>query len=219
MKHALTCFLIATGMAVITAPATAAQGNPELGASLASQGDGSGVPCVVCHGADGMGNDAGGFPRLAGLDAGYLAKQMQDYKAGRRISAIMQPNVDNFSDQQISDIAAYFAGLPTAGVQAPANIAGDLLASGEKLVKEGDWNNHIPPCSSCHGPDSQGVGSSFPALAGQHPGYIRQQLTAWKKGERDNDPNQLMTAVAERLSDAQITAVAAYLGSLSPDNQ
>jgi len=219
MKHCLTCFLVAGSMVIMTVPATAAQGNPEQGANLVNQGDGSGAPCFICHGADGQGNDAGGFPRLAGLDAGYLEKQMQDYRSGRRISVIMQPNVDNFSDQQISDIAAYFAGLPASGSQASANAGGNLLASGESLVKAGDWDNHIPPCTSCHGPASQGVGSSFPALAGQHPGYIRQQLTAWKKGERSNDPNHLMTAVAERLSDAQITAVAAYLGSLSPDGQ
>jgi len=219
MTHYLTCFLVAGAMTVMTTSTATAQGNPEQGARLVSQGDGSGVPCLVCHGADGMGNDAGGFPRLAGLDAGYLAKQMEDYKAGRRTSAIMQPNVDNFSSQQILDIAAYFSSLPASATQASADTTDGQLAAGEKLVREGDWDNYIPACSSCHGPASQGVGSSFPAIAGQHPNYIRQQLTAWKKGERSNDPEQLMTAVAERLSDEQITAVAAYLGSLSPDSQ
>lgn len=219
MAHYLACFLMAGSMTVMASSAAMAQGNPEQGASLVSQGDGSGVPCVICHGADGMGNDAGGFPRLAGLDAGYLAKQMEDYKAGRRSSAIMQPNVDNFSSQQILDIAAYFSALPATGPQASADAPAALLAAGEKLVREGDWDKHVPACSSCHGPSSQGVGSSFPAIAGQHPNYIRQQLSAWKKGERSNDPEQLMTAVAERLTDEQITAVAAYLGSLSHDSQ
>lgn len=219
MTHYLACFLMAVGMTVMAPLVAMAQGNREQGAGLVSQGDGSGVPCTICHGADGMGNDAGGFPRLAGLDAGYLAKQMEDYKSGRRSSAIMQPNVDNFSSQQILDIAAYFATLPATGSEPPGGADKALLAKGEKLVREGDWDKYIPPCSSCHGPDSQGVGSSFPAIAGQHPNYIRQQLTAWKKGERSNDPEQLMTAVAERLTDEQITAVAAYLGSLSPDSQ
>lgn len=127
----------------------------------------------------------------------------------------MQPNIDNFDEQQLRDLAAYYASLPAPASAAPANVSDAQLALGRKLATEGDWDTYIPPCSSCHGPGNRGVGHSFPALAGQHPSYIRAQLQAWQNNQRNNDPNQLMTAIAERLTAQQIDAVAAYLGSLS----
>lgn len=207
--------LALTGLLSMTFPALSmAEGNPERGAQLAAQGDGSGAPCLACHGADGAGMDAAGYPRLAGLDAGYLFKQMQDYNSGKRVSPIMQPNIDNFDDQQLQDLAAYYASLPVPA-PAPSNAGKDMLALGKKLAEEGDWDNYIPPCSSCHGPGNRGVGADFPALAGQHPSYIRSQLQAWQSDQRNNDPNLLMTAIAERLTPEQIDAVAAYLGTLN----
>lgn len=203
---------------VITALATGAnatEGDSERGAELSAQGDGSGAPCLACHGADGSGNNAAGFPRLAGLDASYLARQMLSYNNGDRVSPVMQPNIDNFDEQQIRDLAAYYAAMPVPETTTPVNVSDKLLALGEKLANQGDWDNYIPPCSSCHGPGNRGVGETFPAIAGQHPNYIRSQLNAWKNNLRNNDPNQLMTAVAERLSEEQINAVAAYLGSQS----
>ena len=167
------------------------------------------------HGADGSGNNAGGFPRLAGLDAAYLTRQMLAYNSGERVSPVMQPNIDNFDEQQIRDLAAYYAAMPIPETTTPANVSDEVLALGEKLANQGDWDNYIPPCSSCHGPGNRGVGDTFPAIAGQHPNYIRSQLNAWKSNQRNNDPNQLMTAVAERLTEEQINAVAAYLGSQS----
>ncbi|MGF2733633.1 c-type cytochrome [Marinobacter sp. DUT-1] len=208
--------LILTGaMTALASGAYAAGGDPERGAQLAAQGDGSGAPCLACHGADGSGNNAGGFPRLAGLDATYLTSQMLAYNNGGRISPVMQPNVDNFDEQQIRDLAAYYASMPVPETTTPASVSDEVLALGEKLANQGDWDNYIPPCSSCHGPGNRGVGETFPAIAGQHPSYIRSQLNAWKNNQRNNDPNQLMTAVAERLTEEQIDAVAAYLGSQS----
>ncbi|HTN32375.1 MAG TPA: c-type cytochrome [Marinobacter sp.] len=213
MTHFLFRLFVALGVAMM---ATAAYSQTDVGEGekLTRQGDGSGAPCIACHGADGGGNEVGGFPRLAGLNAGYLAKQMFDYNAGLRISAIMQPNVDNLTEQQIQNIAAYYASLPAPPSKTTGTPPGAQVALGEKLTKEGDWDNYIPPCAACHGPGDRGVGSAFPALAGQHPLYIRQQLEAWKTGQRKNDPNQLMAAVAGRMSAEQIAAVAAYLGSL-----
>lgn len=188
-----------------------AQGEVTNGQQVAMQGDGSGAPCLACHGLDGAGNNAAGFPRLAGLDAKYIAKQIRDYNSGQRVSPIMQPNVDNLSEQQILAVAAYYAQQPVPA--APAAGDAELVAQGEKIAKRGDWNHYIPACESCHGPDNQGMGATFPGIAGQHPNYIKQQLNAWRAGDRHNDPNQLMTGVAERLSEQQIEAVAAYLGA------
>ncbi|MDY6815463.1 MAG: c-type cytochrome [Pseudomonadota bacterium] len=208
--------LILTGaMTALASGACAAGGDPERGAQLAAQGDGSGAPCLACHGADGSGNNAGGFPRLAGLETAYLTSQMLAYNNGGRISPVMQPNVDNFDEQQIRDLAAYYAAMPVPETTTPANVSDEVLALGEKLANQGDWDNYIPPCSSCHGPGNRGVAETFPAIAGQHPNYIRSQLNAWKNNQRNNDPNQLMTAVAERLTEEQVDAVAAYLGSQS----
>src|SRR5690554_8105017 len=91
--------------------ATAAYSQTDVGEGekLTRQGDGSGAPCIACHGADGGGNEVGGFPRLAALNAGQLAKLMFDYYAVLRISAIMKPNVDNLTEQQMKNIAAYYA--------------------------------------------------------------------------------------------------------------
>lgn len=193
-----------------TGPALGA-GDPERGRSIVMQGDGQGsAPCLACHGMDGAGNAAGGFPRLAGLDAGYLRKQLLDYREGRRSSAVMAPNVARMSDQQIEDVAAYYAALD-GGEPEAAEITPEQQALGQQLVERGDWDAYVVPCNSCHGPNSQGVGATFPALAGQHASYLSQQLQAWKTGERHNDANNLMLAIAARLSDEQIQAVAAYL--------
>lgn len=203
--------LVLAGTVLVWGTAQAA-GVPEEGQKIVMQGDGSGAPCLACHGMDGAGNDAGGFPRLAGLDAEYLAKQIRDYNAGTRISPIMQPNVDNLTEQQILDVAAYYASQPAPEVEAP-KADEEMMALGEKLATRGDWSKHVPSCDSCHGPGNAGVGQSFPGIAGQHPSYIRQQLKAWQDGSRHNDPVQLMTAVAERLTDKEIEAVAAYLAA------
>lgn len=198
--------------ALLISGAVQAQGVAADGQKIVMQGDGSGAPCLACHGLDGAGNNAAGFPRLAGLDAAYIAKQMSDYNSGTRVSPIMQPNVDNLSEQQILDVAAYYAQQPVPAAAAAPDDA-ELLTLGEKIATRGDWNQYIPACESCHGPDSQGMGSAFPGLAGQHPNYIKQQLNAWRDGSRQNDPNQLMTGVAERLSEQQIEAVSTYLGA------
>lgn len=190
-------------------------GDPEQGKLIVTAGDGGGAPCIACHGLDGAGNDLAGFPRLAGMDAGYLVKQMRDYRSGARQSAVMSPNVDNLNDGQMADVAAYYSALDTPPVSPPA-VSSEALALGEILATRGDWDHDIVPCETCHGPGNVGVGSDFPKLAGQHPSYIEQQIKAWKTGTRHNDPNQLMLAIAGRLTETQIEAVAAWLARQDP---
>jgi cytochrome c553 len=199
------------GAALLTAGLAHGAGDVERGRSIAMQGDGQGgAPCLACHGLDGAGNAGAAFPRLAGLDAGYLRKQLLDYRDGRRSNAVMAPNVARMSDQQIEDVSAYYASLEVPPPAATGATA-EQLALGETLVERGDWDNYVVPCKTCHGPGSQGVGETFPALAGQHASYLSQQLQAWKAGTRRNDSNDLMLAIAARLSDEQIAAVSAYL--------
>ena len=201
-------FLLSTTL--LCAPTLAADAT--RGQQLAMRGDGSGAPCLACHGANGEGNAAGAFPVIAGLNEGYLFQTMQAYNSGLRVNPVMSMNIDNFEEQDLRDIAAYFASLP-APKPAAATASAEQLALGEKLALRGDWDNYIPPCASCHGPTNQGVDDNFPGIAGQHASYLKLQLEAWQQGQRTSDPVQSMEAVAKRLNAEQIAAVAAYLAS------
>lgn len=204
-RSAILCGL---GAALLASQLSAAPlpGTPKAGMQVAAG-------CSACHQSDGNGlNNPQGesWPRLAGLDAGYISKQLHDFKAGSRQNPAMGSFAAMLNDQQIADVAAWYASLP-AGQPAQLTLSDEQMALGKRLVRRGDWDREIPSCNSCHGPDSAGVGSSFPALAGQHAGYIAQQLKAWQQGSRHNDPDNLMVAVAGRMTDADIQAVALWL--------
>lgn len=183
----------------------------EAGRTIASQGTSGGSPaCAACHGADGAGNAAAGFPRLAGIDADYLAHQMRAYEKNRE-DPIMAPIVAALTDREIRDVSAYYASLPPPA-PSPDRIAADedLMRAGERLATRGAWDRDLPACTSCHGPGGRGIDSVFPAIAGQHAVYIAKQLRAWRDGSRRGDPGALMETVARRLSDREIDAVAAW---------
>ncbi|GLR64144.1 c-type cytochrome [Marinospirillum insulare] len=181
----------------------------------AERGQANSAICMACHQADGNGmNIPGGesWPRLAGMNADYIYKQLKEFKNGTRVNASMMPFATMLDDQQKKDLAVYYSQLP-AGEGAHGGADAELLAYGEKLATAGDWDRYIVPCSTCHGPGNQGAGEHFPGIAGQHAGYIESQLVAWQKGERDNDPQHLMLAIAERMNDYDIKAVAAWLST------
>lgn len=186
---------------------------PAGAAGDAERGRQAAATCIACHLADGAGNAALGYPRLDQLAEDHIVRQIQRFKAGQRQNPLMQPFAASLNEQQAVDVAAYYA-AQQATVATPPAAEASLLAQGEKLVLQGDWDRHIPACTSCHGPDNQGVGASFPGLAGQHASYIESQLQAWRNGTRSHDPLNLMLAVAERMSDSDIKAAAAYLAAL-----
>ena len=194
------------GMVAVAAHA-ADSGSAERGEEIA-------VTCVACHQADGSGaNVPGGesWPRMAGLNADYLYKQLQSFKDGSRESATMQAFAGMLNEQQMRDISAYYAEMPPTPGKGGEEADDATLALGEKLATRGDWERYIPPCAGCHGPDNLGVGNSFPAIAGQNAGYIADQIRAWQAQRRNNDPLNLMAAIAERMDDRQIEAVSAWL--------
>lgn len=179
----------------------------------AERGEAASATCVACHQANGGGmNIPGGesWPRLAGLNANYIAKQLHDFKAGDRQNATMVTFANMLDDQQIADVASYYSQLPATPGQGGDNADEALLARGEQLAERGDWNAYIVSCKSCHGPGGQGVGETFPGIAGQHAGYISAQLNAWKSDTRSNDPQNLMGAIAKRMSEEDIQAVSAW---------
>jgi cytochrome c553 len=177
-------------------------------AMLANQGA-SGVPaCNSCHGPGGSGQ--GVFPRLAGLNAAYLAKQLGDFSGGSRVNGVMQPIARALPPADQQALARYYAAMPATARPAAALAAED---AGAKLATRGQWSKGVPACVQCHGPGGVGIGDHFPALAGQPAGYIASQLKAWQAGTRKNDPIELMRHVAGQLSDSDIQAVSNWFAA------
>jgi len=205
-KKCLSRFGLLIGISIVTGGALAQQGDAERGQAAAAT-------CTACHQADGSGmNVPNGesWPRLAGLNADYIAKQLHDFKAGQRQNATMVTFANMLDDQQIADVAEYYSQMPVTPGQGGDEADEALLARGQQLAERGDWNAYIVSCQSCHGPGGTGVGSTFPGVASQHAGYISAQLTAWKNEMRSNDPQNLMGAIAKRMSDNDIQAVSAW---------
>lgn len=168
--------------------------------------------CASCHGETGQGTQ--NIPRLAGVSAGYLVKQLHDYQSGARINDNMQYVVSTLTDGEMAAIGNYYSKLETAPSAKPS-LGGDL-ERGRELALAGDWTVDMPSCFSCHGPLGWGVGETFPAIAGQHPAYTHTQLAAWKEGSRVNSPLGLMHSIAQSLSEQDMSAVSDYLATLPP---
>lgn len=180
------------------------------GAAIARQGAAGVTACMACHGAQGEGQAAAGFPRLAGQGQPYLLKQLQDFASGQRKNPQMEPIARALSAQQMRDVSDHYAGLPGWKPQAKPNSASQS-ARGARLASAGNWDAGIPACFACHGSDGAGIPPHFPALTGQPNAYTRAQLKAWQAGTRGNDPQGLMKAVADKMSDAEIDAISEYL--------
>jgi cytochrome c553 len=159
---------------------------------------------------------ASNFPRIAGYSEYYLRKQLEDFHSGRRKQAVMQPMAYGLDDQQIADLAAYYAALPTPPFPAPPAVDAAVLAAGEQLAERGDAARQLVACANCHGPLGIGLPPAIPSLAGQTSGYLSAQLKAWQQGDRSNDDGGLMAAVANSLNDADIAALAAYYATVRP---
>lgn len=186
------------------------------GETIALQGNGKGaVACKSCHGDQGQGNNAAGYPYLAGQPLDYLVKQLQDFASQGRKNPTMQPFARALSEDEIRAVASYYSRLPLPRTAA-SKTNNPQLAKGEQLAKEGKWSVGVPACFQCHGDQGQGIAPGFPAISGQPALYIKNQLGHWRKGKRSNDPVGLMQAVVKQLDDAEIAVVADYLATQSP---
>lgn len=185
----------------------------DVAQTITTQGNKQGATaCMACHGADGGGTPAAGFPRLAGLNEAYIKHQLHDFQSGKRNNPLMQPIAKALSDNEIQAVATYYATLPIPTIT-PAGGDAALLRKGEAIATSGDWNHEIPACFQCHGANGKGIDPSFPAITGQSATYITNQLMAWKSGTRANDPVGLMKSVASKLSADQVKAVSAFLAN------
>ena len=186
------------------------------GAAIALQGNGRGAPaCTGCHGPQGRGG--GLFPRIAGQPAGYLQRQLRDFRAGRRDNPMMQPVAARLSDADIAALADYFSSLHPPFTAQTAALPEAAALRGRQLVTAGDWRHGVPACARCHGPDLAGVSPEIPALAGQSPQYMRKALRDFQEKNRHAPPAMIMSHVSRGLSAADAQAVTAYIAQLKAD--
>lgn len=170
--------------------------------------------CRTCHGPSGEGNPAIGAPRIADLPPAYAERQLENFASGKRFNTLMTPIAKSLSAQDRTAVADFYAPphKPSSAPGRPSSPPGQSSSPslGEQLALRGRWNDELPGCVQCHGSAGIGVGDEFPPLTGQSALYLENQLRAWKSGTRDPGPQDLMAGIADKLSAADIEAVAAY---------
>ena len=206
MSHRLLP-IIAAGLLALASTTAPAAGNPSAGQQKAAV-------CGGCHGADGNAVNPM-WPDLAGQHESYLRQQLQYFKSGERANPIMAGQAANLSDQDMQDLAAYYTRQDLKlGEADPA-----LVEQGQQIYMGGDPGNNLPACAACHGPAGEGNPAAvYPRLGGQNAQYVAAQLKAYRSGQRAGYPAaQTMAQVAERMSDADIEAVASFIHGLGPN--
>lgn len=196
--------LLAMGALAATGGTAQAAGDPDAGESKAGA-------CAGCHGADGNASNPQ-WPNLAGQLEGYLYTQLKHYKSGARANAVMAGQAAGLSDQDMQDLAAYFATLEMQ----PDSADEELVDRGERIWRGGVAERDLPACSGCHGPAGSGMkGAGYPRLGAQNAGYLSAQLKAYRSGDRGGYENAgTMKAIASRMTDEDIEAVSSFASGL-----
>jgi cytochrome c553 len=203
-----SCLSTALLALALSAPAIGAEGAPAAKPDLQKGQATSTNVCAACHTADGSrGSPAN--PIIAGQHPEYLAKQLSEFKSGKRDSAIMKGMAAPLSDADIVNVAAFYAGKSAKPGFAKNK---ELVSLGEKIYRGGIAEREIPACAGCHSPNGAGIPSQFPRLAGQHADYTEAQLVSFRSGFRKN--SEQMTGVAAKMNDREIKAVADYIAGL-----
>ncbi|WP_191833173.1 c-type cytochrome [Pseudomonas fluorescens] len=204
MNKLLVSLLLTLG---VTGAANAAE--PIKGDAAAGQA--KTAVCGACHNPDGN-SLAPNFPKLAGQGEKYLEKQLHDIKSGKRTVLEMTGMLAAFNDQDMADIAAYFASQKgSVGAADPK-----LVERGRALFNGGDIEKGLPACTGCHSPNGAGLAlAGFPHLGGQHSQYVAKQLTDFREGNRTNDGDATtMRTIAAKLSNKDIEALSSYIQGL-----
>jgi cytochrome c553 len=169
--------------------------------------------CVACHMDDGN-SVVPAWPKIAGQPEKYFIEQLNAFKMGDkggRFNPVMMSFAAALSDQDMADLAAFYASQKTT----PGATQQNFVALGEKIYRGGNSVTAVPACSACHSPRAEGnIPAGFPPLSGQHPDYIIEQLKAFKSGARSNDVNGIMRDIAKRMTDEEIQAVSNYVSGL-----
>ena len=189
--------------AALPAAASDAKGSVDAGQAKS-------VVCAACHGADGNSLNPE-WPSLAGQNADYIVRTLKAFKSGDRSNVLMTSQAMALSDQDMLDLAAYFAYKP----RQPKTADPKLVAAGERLYRGGNKDTGVGACIACHGPEGSGNGpAAYPSVAGQHATYVAAQLKGYRAGQRNSDINQIMRNNTARLTDAEIDAVSSYIQGL-----
>ncbi len=176
----------------------------------ASAGKSKSQVCAACHGADGN-SPSDAYPKLAGQGEAYLLKQLMEFKSGDRENAFMAPMVANLSQEDMADLAAYYASQKVL----PGATPEEFIELGQAVYRGGNKETGVPACMACHGPNGSGMpAAKWPALSGQYSAYVEAQLNAFASGARKNDANNMMRDIASRMSPEEIKAVSAYVSGL-----
>ena len=194
-------------LAAAAAPALSTT-SPAAKAPDLAKGQATAATCMACHTADGT-RGAPANPILQGQFPEYLAKQLHEFKAGKRKNAIMQGMAAGLSEDDIRNVTAFYASKEAK--PGAAKVKATVLL-GEKIWRGGIADRKIPACAGCHGPSGAGIPAQYPKLGGQHADYTEAQLLAFRSGLRAN--NVQMTGVAAKMNDAEIKAVADYVAGL-----
>ncbi|MGD0959837.1 MAG: c-type cytochrome [Methylomonas sp.] len=198
----------------------------------ANVGKAKSANCAGCHGEDGN-STIPAFPKLAGQHKGYLVKQLQAFKSGFRMSAMMEPLAAGLDNQTIDEIAEYYASHKIAVNRAPDLSAAEddenntkteqqkktelenLIAKGGDLYRNGNLATAVSACIACHGPFGEGNRpADFPALHAQHADYLIKTLTDFKNGVRTKNKENMMSMITTKMSEAEIKAVAYYISMM-----
>ena len=200
----LVIVVLSTLVSVFASSVILAQGD-------AAAGQAKSALCATCHGNDG--NSALAInPKLAGQSAKYMVKQLMDFKSGDRPSPTMSAMVLSLSEQDMQDIAAWYASQEVTLEGADL----DSLELAETLYRAGNKELSVAACSACHSPTGRGNDpAGFPSLSGQHAEYTLMQLKSFRAGDRANDESAMMRTTVERLTDKELEALASYVSGLN----
>ena len=215
-RTSLLAALIFTALAFGMSPVSAQEKEKGSKPDLAKAKQIAETVCAACHGADGN-SAASANPNLAGQGAEYISRQLEHFKAGIRVNAIMQGMVATLTPEDMTALGVYFS-QQKPKLQAAKDPATIKMA--QALYRAGDAATGVPACAACHSPTGAGIPKNFPRLSGQYADYSYAQLKAFKAGERGNDQGgkdtqgKIMWAVAQHMTDAQMKAVADYAAGL-----
>ena len=210
IKKLLFLSLLVSSLSVLAAAGEMAEAKP-MKKGDAEKGSKLVGTCVACHGADGN-SVVGQWPTLAGQRESYLFEQLEHIRDEERVIAVMKGLLNNYSDDDLRDVSAFYASQKTKVSQADeAN-----LALGQQIYRAGNLKSGVPACTGCHGPAGKGLESAqYPMLGGQKAEYVVTSLVAYQTGERAIDEHgKIMQGIATRLTIEEIRAVANYVSGL-----
>lgn len=201
-RFGLLC--IAFALAPLLTVTASADGDPEAGKAKAAV-------CAACHGIDGNSINPE-WPSLAGQIPSYTVRQLAAFKSGERVNVLMTAQAINLSEQDMEDLAAFYAAQPRKAGEADP----DLVDLGAAIYRAGNRDTGVAACASCHGPNGRGNAlAGIPALAGQRDVYVAKQLKDYASGDRAAGLYQMMGSVSDRLNADEAAAVASYVQGLN----